>query len=393
MKQDKWCIGILGSGKMGSDIFEYLLQFDLQLTWLTRSEQSKQKKILETEKKLSRFVRWGALTQGEYESKRRHIDITNDINHLKNADFIIECISEELEAKKNLLRSVEMIIDQKAIILTNTSSLPLSEIFGLMKCKNRCAGLHFFYPVQLKNIVEINKIPENDNLTINAIYEFVDFVGRKRILLEKPYHFVLNRLFFPYLAQAFKLLDTGKFNAAEIDRAIEDQLFPIGPFRFVESVGIEIIAVSIKNYAITEDEKIFCSSIQLHLGSLIKKRTPGANESTVVYESEFENKNDKNSLAIEDTLHAYLSLVSVFVNTLFCELDRGYISAEELYDSIAEYMGIEKPIKTFIESVCTSEIVNELNRLYSLTEEKMYIPASSLVTRAMRTAGRSGDEV
>lgn len=377
---------------MGTDIFEYLLQFDLQLTWITRSEQSKQKKSFETEKKLSRFVRWGALTSEEYESKLRHIDITNDISHLNNADFIIECISEKLEAKRNLLRSIELIVNQKTIILTNTSSLPISEVFDFMKCKSRCAGLHFFYPVQLRNVVEINKIPENDNSTISTIFEFVDYIGRKRILLEKPYHFVLNRLFFPYLAQAFKLLDTGKFNAAEIDKAVEGQLFPIGPYRFIESVGIEIVAVSIKNYAKTEDERIFCSSIQSHMESLIKKRTQEASAGAVIYESKFENSINRNNLEIKDSQHAYLSLISVFVNTFFRESDRGYITAEELYEAIAEYMGIEKSLEQFTESVCTTAIVNELNRLYSLTRENMYIPASSLVTRAMRTAVKSGDE-
>lgn len=384
MMQKKWCIGILGSGKMGTDIFEYLTQYDLQLTWIIRSEQSKQKKIVETEKKLARLVRWGVLTEEEYKRKLKDIDITDDLSHLKDADFIIECISEELEAKRNLLRSVEQVVDQKAIILTNTSSLPLSEVFELMKCKKRCAGLHFFYPVQLRNVVELNKLPENDSTIINVITEFVNFVDRKIILLEKPNHFVLNRLFFPYLAQAFKIIDTGKFSTTEIDNIVEQQLFPIGPFRFIDNVGIKIIAVSIKNYACTEDERIFCSSIQLHLERLIKNGSPEIITGEVVHKSECENGSIRNCLSFEDVQHVYLSLVSVFVNTVFRESERGYITVEALYDLIAEYIGIEKSFGPFVESVSTKAIVNELNRLYSLTGENMYIPVSSLVKRSKR---------
>lgn len=394
--QNDWCVGIIGSGKMGTNIVEYLISFNLHIIWLTRTEQKREEKKTRISKKISRMVRTGELTAESGESKKKDIEITCDISTLRRADFIIECISEDLNAKHNLFSTLATGISELAIIFSNTSSLPLQKIFEPISNLQRCAGLHFIYPVQLKNMVEVNLLPQNTVSVVDKINKFVNFIERKAIVLKEPNHFALNRLFFLYFAQAFRIVQSGTLSVEEVDNLIEEEFFAIGPFRFIDTVGIDMILESVRHYIKVSAEQKFCEPWLIAMDELIKIKSLGANSTKGFCRNSLIN----NSVTIKEEnvcdakeknkVHALLLLKSVFLNSFFTELSKEYTTVDVLFEAVNEYMGFKQVMEDVLGRNEIQTVVNELTSKYSATLEEIYKPVPMLIEWASRPVEKTG---
>jgi 3-hydroxyacyl-CoA dehydrogenase len=240
---------IAGSGKMGSDIFYYLLDHSLEITWLCLDEDQKQQAESTFQKKINRQLRSGIISNDEYNDLIDHIKITSDISLAKDTDLVIEAIWEATETKQKFFFKLDEVLSPSAIITTNTSSIPIRKLIPSEKRKPFFAGLHFFFPVKLHNIVEINAPLFIDDSILQQITEFLNSIELRSILLSEGHHFLLNRLLLPVQNEAYNILKEGKMTAEEIDSIVKTKLFTAGIFEFFDHVGIDIMQVSVKNYA------------------------------------------------------------------------------------------------------------------------------------------------
>ena len=365
---------------MGTDLAEYLFDFNLRTIWVIRTLERRLEKETRISKKITRLVRLDQLTKDAAETKKNDFKITSDFAELSNAEIIIECISENLESKRELFLSIRQFVNEKTVILSNTSSLPLCDIFEPLGIMQRCAGLHFFYPIQLKNIVEINLCPQNDNFSIEKINQFLELIERKSITLELPHHFVLNRIFFLYLAQAFRIYEAGELSIDEIDALVEKELFPIGPFKFIDNVGLDILLQSIKQYISQPHEQAFCDSWLEAMDCLVKngclgvKSGRGFYKSSISFRKDFVSKKADVSLKTDMEERVATKLFSVFVNSLFSELNKGYTTLECLCEVIQEYLGLENNLKKSIIDFGVPLIVSTLENLHVVTKDDIYKP-------------------
>jgi 3-hydroxybutyryl-CoA dehydrogenase len=381
---------------MGTNIVEYLIGFNLHIIWLSRTEQKLEEKKTRILKKISRMVRAGELTVDSGESKKKDIEITCDIGALGKADFIIECISEDLNAKVNMFSILCAYIKESAIILSNTSSLSLQKIFKPIRNIQQCAGLHFIYPVQLKNIVEVNLLPQNTVSVVGKINEFLQLIERKAIVLNEPNHFALNRLFFLYFAQAFRIVQAGTLSVEEVDTLIEEKFFAIGPFRFIDSVGIDIILQSVRHYIKIPAERNFCEPWLNMMEDLIKNECSDASSGKGFHGSPLIDKfftiKERNRCEEKDKdkADALLLLKSVFFNSFFTELSKEYTYTEILFEAVNVYMGFKQVIKEVLGRNEIQTVVNELTSKYSATLEEIYKPVPMLIEWACMPGGKTG---
>jgi 3-hydroxybutyryl-CoA dehydrogenase len=393
--QCEWHIGIIGSGKMGTNIVEYLISLNVHIVWITHTVQSREEKKARIEKKLNRMVRFGELNVESGESKKKEIEITCDLSALGKADLIIECVTEELETKQKLFSAVHASVNESVILLSNTSSLPLYNIFEPISNLERCAGLHFIYPVQLKSMVEINLLSQNTVSVVTKIKDFVRFIKRKSVILQETDHFALNKLYFLYFAQAFRIVKAGLLSVEEIESLVEERLFAIGPFRFIESVGIEIIRRSVRQYIKIPAELKFCDPWLSSMDTLIKNNNSGRETVAGFCESSLFRNLTKNKTEnwyrTEDDKkkHVLLLLKSVFVNSFFIELGKGHTDSKTLLESVNEYMGLKEGSVEFLQNSELQIIENKLKSMYSQTSEDVYKPASMLVEWARRDAEKA----
>lgn len=247
-RKDFQHITIAGSGKMGSDLFHFLCRYHFRITWLCISEDEAARANLQFEKRLGRQVRTGILQQEDASALKQRIRITAEMAEARDADLVIEAIWEDVRVKQEFFSALSLLVNKDTILTSNTSSVPPGIIFPPGSEQERCLGMHFFFPVMIKNFVEINAMPCTDDEVLEKLVSFLQLIEKKSIVLQTADHFALNRMLIPLQTEAVKLLRDEKATPAVIDAVVKARLFPAGVFAFFDLVGIPVMLNSVCNY-------------------------------------------------------------------------------------------------------------------------------------------------
>lgn len=228
-------VQVIGAGAMGGDIAAWCalrgqrvgLQ-DLARDQLARA-MKRARRLFEQRLKDPRLVRdaWDRLMP----------DPRGD--GLGGADLVIECIVEDVAAKRALLEDIESQIQADALLATNTSSIPLETLGQGLHRPQRLIGLHFFNPVARMQLVEVVHGQETDTQALDAGLAFVRRLGRLPLPVRSSPGFLVNRVLMPYLLEALDMLQEG-VPAPIIDAAAVDFGMPMGPIALADSVGLDI---------------------------------------------------------------------------------------------------------------------------------------------------------
>jgi 3-hydroxyacyl-CoA dehydrogenase/enoyl-CoA hydratase/3-hydroxybutyryl-CoA epimerase len=160
-------------------------------------------------------------------------------NGVAKADLIIEAIVENAEVKRKLFAQVEPRMKDGAILATNTSSIPLQELTGVLKRPERLVGIHFFNPVAQMMLVEIVEGPQTSPAVMQAGEAFARQIDKLPLPCKSAPGFLVNRVLSPYLLEAMIMLDEG-IPAETIDAAAKDFGMPMGPIELADMVGLDI---------------------------------------------------------------------------------------------------------------------------------------------------------
>jgi 3-hydroxybutyryl-CoA dehydrogenase len=242
-------IGIIGEGKMGTNLLYYLLDMDFNLTWICSPEADTERLRRFFRKRLERSLEAGIFDDDRFHSILDRVRISKDLADISSCDPIIETISEDEEAKKNLFRQMDRIARPGCIFTSNSSSINPSKLVPSEERKATFAGLHFFYPIALKNITEINLTNDTSQETLAEIQLFLHAIRRRYLVLKERDRFILNRIFLGFQNDAFLLVKDKKATLQQIDRIVRDRFFPLGVFEFFDSVGLDVMLTSVKNYS------------------------------------------------------------------------------------------------------------------------------------------------
>jgi 3-hydroxybutyryl-CoA dehydrogenase len=332
---------IAGSGKMGTDIFQYLIPFGFNITWLCENETEKEKAQQSFLKKLNRQLRSGLISQEDFDRSVQSVKITYHLNDAENCDFVIEAIAEDEELKRRWFLDLHKVINSNAIICTNTSSIEIEKLIPAPERKAFFTGLHFFYPVKLRNIVEINASIDFSEASLKIIKSFLDRIERKYIMLNPDQHFFLNRIFLPAQHEAFLLLQSGNANAAQIDSWLQKDLFPNGIFSFFDHVGIDVMAASIRNYANYDSIGRDYSGLIAYLEKMVSEGKTGIKSGEGFYKYPLQSSNAENISLPEETIDKINKIKAVFYETLINCLKLEILPPNELEFAINEYLGTD----------------------------------------------------
>ena len=267
--------GILGGGKMGLGIFHYLLDFPLELALVCSPGADTDKITRQLEKKIKRSLDAGIITAGQSE-KLRQIPITRELATLADCDLVIEAVPESLELKSSLFAQLDRIVRPDAIFVSNSSSINPSEMEPGGGRSSRFAGLHFFYPVALKNIVEFTVTGKTDEHTIETVESFLGMIDRRFITLDEMNSFLLNRIFLDFQNEAFLMVNSGCCSYLQMDRIVRNHFFPFGVFDFCDSVGLDTMLASIRNYTRSYPHRSHYEAFAEKLAALVSAGKSGA---------------------------------------------------------------------------------------------------------------------
>ncbi len=228
------------------------------------------------------------------------------------------------------------------------------------------AGLHFFYPVQIKQFVELNVHDKTELAVLDKMVQFVRGIGKQALVLTEEHHFVLNRIFLTYLAQSCCAVQMYNIGFDRFDHEIEKSLFPIGPFTFMKNVGFDIMSRSVEMYSRRSSYPGFFIPMQQVLESA-KERGGRVTNGT--------GMSGDNDLAQK----AAFEVKSVFVNTVYHELAAKYVDDHLLVDAIADYAGLTRDSVDRILNDVTPSLTDTLRRLYNATSWNVYRPSMLLL--------------
>ena len=235
-------VAVLGCGLMGSGIAEISARAGYE-TWVREvSDDLVKKGKGNIEKSLGRAVEKGKLAAEERDKVVGRIQTTTDLESLKDCDLIIEAVTEDLQLKNDMFRTLDRVCPAHTIFASNTSSLTIADMAAATNRPDRVVGLHFFNPVPVMKLVEVVRTIATSQQTFKSAYDFAKSLGKEPIEAKDTSGFVVNRLLVPYMLDAIRCLEQGLASTEDIDKGmVLGTNYPMGPFTLCDFVGIDTL--------------------------------------------------------------------------------------------------------------------------------------------------------
>src|SRR5271170_68330 len=228
-------VHVIGAGAMGGDIAAWCANQGMRVTLA----DMKPEPIAGAIKRASEL--FGKIIHKRTEVRDALDRLVPDLDGegVRNADLIIEAVSEKLELKQKVYAGLEPNMKPGAILATNTSSIPLQDLRAALQKPERLVGLHFFNPVSRLQLVEVVSHDGTDAELLKQARAFVGAIDRLPLPVKSSPGFVVNRALTPYMLEAMVMLDE-KIDKLAIDAAAEKFGMPMGPIELADQVGLDI---------------------------------------------------------------------------------------------------------------------------------------------------------
>jgi len=231
----RYAVGVIGSGLMGAQIAEYLVQIGYPVILKTRSWESIEGITSKIQKKLSK-----KLQEQEVKQCLENLIITTDYSDLTSVDIIIEASKEDLEVKKEVFSELTRVCKPTTIFATNSSSLSIDALAEVTDRPDRFIGLHFFNPVHRMDLVEVVIGTRTSDSTKEFAITLAQDLKKQPIIVKNSPGFIVNRLLLPQINEAIRLLGDGIASKEDIDSAVKLGLnHPMGPFELADFIGLD----------------------------------------------------------------------------------------------------------------------------------------------------------
>ena len=233
-------VGILGCGLMGSGIAQVCAASGYRTIVREVDQAALDRGLGHIRKFLDDGVAKGKVAPDARERTLASLSGTTDIAELASCDLVIEAIVENLEQKRTVYAALDAALAPHAIIVSNTSSLCITELAAATARPDRFGGLHFFSPVPLMKLVEVIRALTTSDHTYQALVDFGRSLGKEPITAPDRPGFIVNRLLVPYLLDAIRAYEGGLGTLEDIDNGMKLGCgHPMGPFTLLDFVGLD----------------------------------------------------------------------------------------------------------------------------------------------------------
>lgn len=233
---------VIGAGTMGSGIggVAAVAGFSVQLVDRPTVHGTSRSRI---ERFLEGQVKRGRLGASEQAGALRRISWRDEIGRIDGVDLVLEAVVEDLGAKAELFSALDR--GFSGLVATNTSSLSVSALAEFAPDPSRFLGLHFFNPPERMALVEVVSGAKTSKETLAAGQNFVRQIGKEAACTRDSPGFIVNRVARPIYLEALRLVGDKVASVESLDRLVEGLGFPLGPFRLMDLIGIDVnLAVS-----------------------------------------------------------------------------------------------------------------------------------------------------
>ena len=233
-------VGVVGCGLMGAGIAQTCAQSGYEVIVREVNQQLLDKGVARIQSAWDMMASKGKLTQGQVDENRSRLHGTLSLEDFADCDLVIEAVIENMEEKVRLFPTLDRILKPEVFILSNTSSLNVTQMGAITKRPDKVCGLHFFNPAPVMKLVEVVRTISTSEETIETVKQFAISLGKTPVLAKDTAGFIVNFLLIPYLLAAIRMLENSMATRDDIDTAMKLGCgYPMGPFTLLDYVGLD----------------------------------------------------------------------------------------------------------------------------------------------------------
>lgn len=231
---------VIGAGQMGAGIAQVFAQAGLQVKLNDRDQEALDKGLSGIEKRLARAVEKGRMTGDEQKNTSSRLSGTTELAAASDCDLVVEAVVENMDVKEKVFKSLDEITPSHAILATNTSSLPITEIAAATKRPSQVIGMHFMNPVPVMKLVEIIRAIQTSDETYQAIEDLTKQINKSPVEVEDFPGFVSNRILMPMINEAIYTVHEGVASPEDVDTVMKLGMnHPMGPLTLADFIGLD----------------------------------------------------------------------------------------------------------------------------------------------------------
>jgi 3-hydroxybutyryl-CoA dehydrogenase len=234
-------VGVVGAGTMGNGIAQVFAQSGFSVRLVDVAQPMLDRARGTIEKSLAKFVEKGKLTPADRDAVAGRLTTTTSIELLQDADYVVEAILENVEAKRELFASLDAITRPHAILCSNTSSISITALGAATKRPDRVLGMHFMNPVPLMTLVELIRGQATSDDAMQVAAGLCARLGKTAVEAADYPGFIANRILMPMINEAIFAVMEGVGTPEAIDSVMKLGMnHPMGPLTLADFIGLDV---------------------------------------------------------------------------------------------------------------------------------------------------------
>jgi 3-hydroxybutyryl-CoA dehydrogenase len=233
-------VGVIGAGQMGAGIAQVTAQAGIPVLMHDISAEFCKRGFDGIRKNLDRMIQRGRFKPEERDRVLESIKTGTDIGMMRKADFVIEAVTENEDAKIAIFKQLDQVCDPDVIFASNTSSISITRMGARTTRADKVIGMHFMNPVPAMKLVEIIRGLATSDETYRATQTLAERVGKSTMTAQDFPGFIVNRVLLPMINEAIYTLYEGVGGVTDIDTAMKlGTNQPMGPLELADLIGLD----------------------------------------------------------------------------------------------------------------------------------------------------------
>ena len=247
-------VGIVGVGKVGMSIVQAFAQSGFKIQGMDIDQGNIDKGLKSVGQNLESLVSKGKMKIEEKDAILSRIHLSTDFDGLKKVDVVIEAVFENMDVKKAAFQKIDKMVGSKdALLLTNTSSLSVTEIASVTGRPEKVAGMHFFNPVPVMKLVEVVRGALTPDETIEQVKALARLMGKTPIVSADSPGFIVNRMLNALAVEAARIVEEGVGTIEDVDTGAKLGLgHPMGPLELFDYLSAIQLLQHVTDYMAVE---------------------------------------------------------------------------------------------------------------------------------------------
>ncbi len=236
-------VAVLGAGTMGNGIAHVFARAGYSVILRDLEQRFLERGLESVAKNLDREIKKGKLAETERAAVLSRISLATEMSAIANAQFVVEAVPEKIDIKRSVLTEADAILDQDAIIASNTSSIAMTTLAAMTKRPDRFVGMHFMNPVPVITLVEVIRALQTSDATFAITMSLAEKLGKKPVAVNDAPGFVSNRVLMPLINEAAYCVLEGVATAEAVDAVMKTGMnHPMGPLELADFIGLDVCA-------------------------------------------------------------------------------------------------------------------------------------------------------